>query len=536
MLKRGAARGGARGGGGGGGGRRTFKKVPSHVPPQPTFAIEELTADLLRANLHPPAELRSGTKGGNFGYLSYHPESKKPPRVSLKNHRLPFPIRIQTSDDPLAGPSSRWSFDVRVEDADADAEDPEVAAAAAERTAQCEAQLGLLNQWAKDTIEARWAEWFPAEAEMGGARPSFKELIKRRFKMKRGADGKPTLQPERDDHGNLIPYKPTFGCKAVWFPQQENHGIVDFRFAGVYDADGRLAASPAWEPVVGADGAPLTNADGTPRLGREIVPEKPEWWRETRFILQVPNPSYDAEAAATAAEAEEEYPEPKHLLFDTLPVVGEDGQPIKCARTGRILARWISPEDVNYNSRIANLVVDVNSLWFVDGKCGLSFTAQQFVFEQSERTGGGNDEEESIRVLGDEGTTFVHRAAPTDAVFAAAAVASRKRGRDEEEDHGHDGGGGEATGPAAAAGPAADFGPSTKRAAKGGAATPAAAAKAWDPSEVTGILDGDDGDEEFGPPQGTELPAAAPASSDSSSRRRGGGPARRGGSGRRGRG
>jgi len=391
--------------GGGGSSRGRRYKVPAGTPPQPTYALEDLTMDTLRT-IHAPADVKTSAKGGAFAYLSYHPDSRKPMLLKITERELPFPIRMQQSDDAKVGSQQRWAFDARTCRWPRDA--------TPEDTAAFESKLKLLDDWCAETLEAKWGDWFPMQKELGEPMPTRKTVIKRKYQMERNADGTPSNRPARDDDGKMIPYKPTFGLKAAWGTVGSKQPFV---YAGVYDAtDGHLCAEPAFLQVLDERGQPVEGA-----VGKELLPETLDW-RETRFVVQVPNP----DAPADAPEAE------RFLNFDTLPVLDDKGEHVRCARTGRAMARYISPEDLNYGSRLVSVIAEVNSLWFVDGKCGLTLMAKQVIFEQNEERGAGGGEEDAVLMdTADAVPLVVSRAAPTaDLMNAAKVAAGRKRARE----------------------------------------------------------------------------------------------------------
>lgn len=144
-------------------------------------------------------------------------------------------------------------------------------------------------------------------------------------------------------------YASKMKISCLWMPTK-NEGCP-FRFAGCFDekAGSFDNRSPAY---VGEDGSITLTPDARS-------------WKETEFVQN-----------AGTIEAP--------ILYDRVPVLGPTGSPIRCSRTGRILYRYIGPDDLQ-RDYLVTPTVEMDSMWFNNASYGIKMHGKKVIFTPVKR-------------------------------------------------------------------------------------------------------------------------------------------------------
>lgn len=258
--------------------------------------------------------------GGKASYVNASPSMRKSPSWQMPRCGVPFGCNYSKSpsdDAPAADDASSGA-------SSSSSSEPAIVVG---KKMTCDLDVssnGALKSWSKDIDQhilnvgaANSKKWFSKAYDASKLAMVYREIA-----------------PDPKEES----YKTLFRTKVVWYPRDTSSII---RYAGVLNEDGSIEETNAY----------VTS-------GSVMTPD-PVSDRESHFYYLVKN------SRGT------EY-------CDKVPMLKANGEPIKCARSGRAMYRYLSPFDVKPNYEVEP-IVELNSLWFTNKQFGCTITIQHAI-------------------------------------------------------------------------------------------------------------------------------------------------------------
>jgi hypothetical protein len=264
-------------------------------------------------------EIMVNKHGGKASYVNASPSMRKSPTWQMPRCGVPFGCNY--SKAPSEGPSA----------------DDDSAAASASSSSEPAIMAGKkmtcdLDVSGNERVRT-WAREIDQHILNVGAANS-KKWFSKAYDASKLAMVYREIAPDPKEES----YKTLFRTKVVWYPRDTTTII---RYAGVLNEDGSIEETNAYIST-----------------GAMLTPD-PVSDRESHFYYLVKN------SRGT------EY-------CDKVPMIKANGEPIKCARSGRPLYRYLSPFDVKPNYEVEP-IVELNSLWFTNKQFGCTITIQHAI-------------------------------------------------------------------------------------------------------------------------------------------------------------
>lgn len=280
----------------------------------------------------------------------------------------------------------------------------------------------MIDATTKQKIISNGKKWYPL---LFKSKKSAKELVwapSVNCKDKEDKEGNPV--PLKDEDGNPVldaegdPVFDTYPPYANVKVCQKNLYGAQVRFAGVLDAaTNQLVEEPAYTPMYD----PVSKKPLSGEEGRLLKPNPLTKWRETQILLINKLGMSDEEMIETAEE--------------TTFIMGPDGEPMRCARSGRFLLQYPTASMIKGNSHV-KAMLEPSMITIIENKVRMSYKAKILFVKVGDGGQSRTDEPVSIGgVTKKKGLSVEERlelARDTAASMQKAQVAETQPAEDDE--------------------------------------------------------------------------------------------------------